>query len=158
MSVPPNLSSAPRSAGASAGEQNAGASRTVWIYVWIGIGTAMFFYLHLFHFPSVPIFHGGNQALFLDHAEHMLHGEVLYRDLFQFNLPGTEYLYYILFRCLGVHLWIGAFALLLAYSTIALLIFFFVAHGFMWLCRTAPCHCFSGYLPAHLNRRDSPLV
>ena len=123
MSIPPTLSLAPRSIRASASEQNAGMNGTVLMYVSVGIGAALFFYLHLFHFPAVPIFHGGNQSLFLDHAEHMLHGEVLYRDLFQFNLPGTEYLYYILFRCFGVHLWIGAFALLLAYTTIALLMF-----------------------------------
>ena len=66
-----------------------------WLHAALGLGAATFFYLHMFRFPAIPIWHDGGQAMYLEHAERMLHGEVLYRDLFQFNLPGTEYLYEI---------------------------------------------------------------
>ncbi len=53
----------------------------------------------------------------------MLHGEVLYRDLFQFNLPGTESLYYVLFRCFGVKLWPANLILCIALLTTAVLVY-----------------------------------
>jgi len=100
-----------------------GAHPARWLYVPVGFGAALFFYLHLFHFTAVPIWHDGDQAMYLEHAERMLGGAVLYRDLFQFNMPGTEYLYYLLFRCLGLHLWIGHLALFFAATTISLLVY-----------------------------------
>ncbi len=53
----------------------------------------------------------------------MLHGEVIYRDLAQFNLPGTEYLYYFLFRGFGVRLWLEPLALLVTETAITLLVY-----------------------------------
>ncbi|HZB88861.1 MAG TPA: hypothetical protein VE291_09415, partial [Terracidiphilus sp.] len=73
-------------------------------YAAVGLGAAVFLYLHLFRFPFTPISHLGDAAIFLEHAERMLHGAVLYRDIFQFNLPGMEFLYLFLFRCFGVRL------------------------------------------------------
>ncbi|MGD0155213.1 MAG: hypothetical protein ABSB50_03890 [Terracidiphilus sp.] len=105
------------------GQAMAGAHPARWLYVSVGFGAALFFYLHLFRFPAVPIWHDGDQAIYLEHAERMLGGAVLYRDLFQFNMPGTEYLYYFLFRCLGLHLWIGHLAFLLAATAITLLVY-----------------------------------
>jgi hypothetical protein len=105
------------------GQDMAGAHPVRWLYALAGFGAALFFYLHLFHFPLVPIWHDGDQAIYLEHAERMLGGAVLYRDLFQFNMPGTEYLYYLLFRCLGLHLWIGHLALFFAATAIALLVY-----------------------------------
>ena len=94
-----------------------------WMYALVGIGAAIFFYLHLFRFPATPVFHVGDQFNYLEHAERMLHGEILYRDLFQFNLPGTEYLYYSLFRCLGIRLWIAALASFIADTAVTLFIY-----------------------------------
>jgi hypothetical protein len=70
----------------------------------------VFLYFGLFKWPLIPIWVWGDQSIFLLHAERMLHGEVLYRDLFQFNMPGTECLYYILFRCFGDGLLIAPMA------------------------------------------------
>ena len=92
-------------------------------YAVIGAAALLFFYLHLFRPPFVPIFHPGDQTLYLEHAERMLHGEVLYRDLFQFNLPGTEYLYEWLFRGFGVQMWVGDLALLLALTGVTVMVY-----------------------------------
>ncbi len=94
-----------------------------WPYAAIGLGAMIFLYMHLFHFPFVPIWHWGDQSIFLEHAQRMLHGEVLYRDLFQLNLPGTEYLYYFLFLCFGVRMWIAPLAVLVALTADALLVY-----------------------------------
>jgi hypothetical protein len=94
-----------------------------WLYVAVGLGAALYFYLHLWRSLHVVFWYGVDQAIFLEHAQRMLGGEVLYRDLFQFNLPGTEYLYYFLFRLFGVHLWICAAALLVALTGITLAIY-----------------------------------
>ena len=103
--------------------QRAWIHQAKWPYGLLGLGSALFFYLHLFHFPFVPIWHDGDQFIYLDHAERMLRGQILYRDLFQFNMPGTEYLYYFLFRCFGVRLWIGSLALFLAGTAVSLMIY-----------------------------------
>jgi hypothetical protein len=94
-----------------------------WPYLALGFGAALFFYLHLFHYPAVPIWHPGDQSIFFEHAERMLHGEVLYRDLFQFNLPGTEFLYLFLFRVLGIHLWIAPLAMFVTATSVTLLVY-----------------------------------
>lgn len=93
------------------------------LYLALGSGAAVYFYFHLFRFPFVPIWHWGDQSIFLDHAEHMLDGQALYRDLFQLNLPGTEYLYYFLFLCFGVRMWIAPLAACITLTAAALLVF-----------------------------------
>lgn len=94
-----------------------------WPYLALGFGAALFFYLHLFHYPGVPIWHPGDQSIFFEHAERMLRGEVLYRDLFQFNLPGTEFLYLFLFRILGIRLWIAPLAMFVTATLVTLLVY-----------------------------------
>jgi 4-amino-4-deoxy-L-arabinose transferase-like glycosyltransferase len=94
-----------------------------WPYLEVGIVAAIFFYLHLYRFPFLPIWHWGDQSVFLDHAERMLDGAVLYRDLFQLNLPGTEYLYYWLFLCFGVRLWIAPLIVFVALTASTLLVY-----------------------------------
>ena len=94
-----------------------------WPIAVLGFGAALLFYLNMFRFPMVPIWRNGDEVIFLDHAARMLHGEILYRDLFQFNLPGTEYLYYFLFRCFGVRLWIEPLLLLLTETAVTLLVY-----------------------------------
>lgn len=90
------------------GEHELETRQPRWPYVALGVGAAIFFYLQLFHFPFVPIWTNDQDGtIFLCNAARMVHGDVLYRDLFQFNLPGTEYLYYFLFLCFGIRLWIA---------------------------------------------------
>jgi hypothetical protein len=94
-----------------------------WPFLAVAAIAASFFYLHLFRFPFLPIWHNGDQAIFLEHADRMLRGDVLYRDLFQLNLPGTEYLYYFLFRGFGVRLWIEPLVLLITEASITVLLY-----------------------------------
>ena len=117
-----STSSPSRAIPAAFGDALKGAPRdTRWLYLALGIAAAVFFYVHLFRFPFVPIWHWGDQSIFLDHAEHMLRGQVLYRDLFQLNFPGTEYLYYFLFLCFGVRMWIAPLAVFVTLTAALLL-------------------------------------
>jgi hypothetical protein len=108
---------------ARSAESKAVPPQAKWPYLEVGIVAAIFFYLQLFRFPFLPIWHWGDQSVFLEHAERMLHGEVLYRDLFQLNLPGTEYLYYWLFLCFGVRLWIAPLMVFAALTASTLLVY-----------------------------------
>jgi hypothetical protein len=121
------MSSISDSVGARAGAfhgDDAGQARVArWTYLSLGLGTAAFFYLHLFRFPLTPIWHDGDAAIFLEHADRMLRGAVLYRDIFQFNLPGMEWLYYIVFRLLGTRLWIPNAMLLCVGTAVTLLVY-----------------------------------
>lgn len=67
---------------------------------------AVFLYLQLFILPATPIQHAGDQAVFLVGATRMLEGQVIYRDFFRFVLPGTECIYFLLFKLFGVRAWI----------------------------------------------------
>ena len=108
---------------APSAESQAARRRAKWPYLAVGIGAAIFFYLHLFRFPFMPIWRWGDQSIFLDHAERMLQGAILYRDLFQLNLPGTEYLYYLLFLCFGVRLWIAPVVVFVTLTASTLLVY-----------------------------------
>jgi hypothetical protein len=79
-------------------------------------------YPALFRWPMIPVWRMGDQSIFLLHAVGMLRGRVLYRDLFQFNLPGTEALYYVMFKCFGVQLWVAPLAELAADTATVVLI------------------------------------
>jgi hypothetical protein len=108
---------------ASGAEIGAGNHGSKWPYALLGIAAAVYILVHLFHFPATPIWRDGDQSVFLEHAERMANGEVLYRDLFQFNLPGTEYLYYFLFRCFGFRLSIPSLAIFPTLTAVTLLVY-----------------------------------
>lgn len=97
--------------------------RALWLHAALACVAALFMYVHLFHGFLVPIDHTGDEYIFLDHAERMLHGKVLYRDISQFNLPGVEYLYYFLFRLFGVKIWLGTLVYLLASTGVTLMVY-----------------------------------
>jgi hypothetical protein len=63
-------------------------------------------YLNAFIFPHTPIYQGGTAAIWILDATKMLQGQVIYRDFFEFSLPGTQVLYLLLFKWLGVRAWI----------------------------------------------------
>jgi hypothetical protein len=108
---------------ATAGGHESECREARWPYLALAACAAVFFYLLLFHFSLLPIWREGDESSYLDHAEHMLHGQGLYGDLFQFNLPGTDYLYYFLFRIFGLKIWVGHFALLIAFTAVTVLIY-----------------------------------
>ncbi len=66
----------------------------------------VFLYASLFVQGHAPLWLSGDQTIFLLNAGRMLHGQVMYRDFFQFTLPGTEFVYLALFRLFGTRAWI----------------------------------------------------
>jgi hypothetical protein len=63
-------------------------------------------YLEVFFLPHSPVLSRGDQTIYLLNAARMVHGQIIYRDFFQFTPPGTELVYSTLFRLFGVHAWI----------------------------------------------------
>ena len=70
-------------------------------------------YLVLFIPPFTPIHLAGDGPIYLNDAKRMLAGEVLYRDFFQFSTPGTDLVYYALFKLWGPRLWLPNAVLLM---------------------------------------------
>ncbi len=82
------------------------------------LAVAIFLYLFLFKFPATPLFSDGDQSIFLYEGERMFNGDVMYRDFFEFTLPGTQALYALLFAIFGPFYWIvGAVTLVLGVVT-----------------------------------------
>jgi len=75
--------------------------------------TATFLYFSLFVDGRAPLWLSGDQTIFLLNAERMLHGQVMYRDFFQFTLPGTEFVYLAFFGIFGMPAWIPNVSLIL---------------------------------------------
>ena len=69
-------------------------------------GAAVFLYLRTFRLPGVPFVAHDDQTLFFARAVHVLHGQTLYRDFFEFVPPGTDLVYAAGFRLFGVHAWL----------------------------------------------------
>ncbi len=68
---------------------------------------AVFLYINLFVLPCTPIAGTDlDQSFYLHNATRMLDGQMIYRDFFQFTTPGSEIVYFCLFKLFGVHAWI----------------------------------------------------
>jgi hypothetical protein len=74
--------------------------------VWFLLAALAFLYLSLFIPPSTPIYSAGDSSVYLLNATRMFEGESIYRDFFQFTLPGTELFYLALFKLVGPRVWI----------------------------------------------------
>jgi len=77
-----------------------------WITACVVLGCALFLYLETFVLPNTPRAATGDQSIYLFDAARMLDGQVIYRDLDHFTLPGTSALYLVLFKIFGVKAWI----------------------------------------------------
>jgi hypothetical protein len=80
--------------------------RPPWVLPSLCAGAAFYLYINLFVSPRVPILLGGDQLYFWMDAQRMLHGELPYRDFFQFTPPGTDIVYFVLFRLFGPQIWV----------------------------------------------------
>jgi hypothetical protein len=74
--------------------------------LWLSIAVGLFLFFSLFVFPNLPIWTGGDQAIFLADAHRMLKGQVLYRDFFQMTFPATQLYFLSLFKLFGPRTWI----------------------------------------------------
>src|SRR5215469_4987269 len=80
-------------------------------------GAIAFLYLRTFLLPATPFIDVSDQVLFFSRATHLVHGRVLYRDVFEFVTPNTELIYATAFRLLGIHAWIiQAWAIVLGFA------------------------------------------
>jgi hypothetical protein len=62
-------------------------------------------YLRLFVLPHTPLLVWGDALGYATKGVRLLEGELPYRDFFEFLTPGTDLVYALVFRCLGVSLW-----------------------------------------------------
>src|SRR5215472_319202 len=86
-------------------------------------GALIFLSLHLFVPPFVPLWIGGDQTVYVFNASRMLHGDVIYRDFFQFTMPGTELVYLTFFKLFGAREWVpNVVLMLLGVTSVALMI------------------------------------
>ena len=98
--------------------------RPTLLTVSILVGGFIFLYLSLFRLPNIPIpYLPGDSKTYLLNASRMLHGQVIYRDFFEFTPPATEVFYLILFKIFGNRAWIpNATLIVLGLSTAYLMI------------------------------------
>jgi len=69
-------------------------------------GAAAYLYLNLFILPGTPALLSGDQIFFWMNGQRMLHGELPYLDFFQFTPPGTDLVYFAVFKTLGPRIWV----------------------------------------------------
>ena len=74
--------------------------------LWFLLGVAVFVYLEVFILPAIPVLIANDQSINLDNAVRMIHGQGIYKDFFQYTLPGTELFYFALFKIFGIRAWI----------------------------------------------------
>ncbi len=92
-------------------------------YAAFAVSAAVFTFLLTFKLPATPILIEADHLLFAYEAARMYNGDVIYRDFFEFTLPGTQTLYTLFFAAFGMRYWIiPALSILLsaAYSIILL--------------------------------------
>ena len=66
---------------------------------------AAYLYLNLFILPGTPALLSGDQLYFWMNGQRMFHGELPYLDFFQFTPPGTDLVYFAVFKTLGPSIW-----------------------------------------------------
>src|SRR5215471_21684531 len=80
-------------------------------------------YFDLFLFPATPILLRDDQVYFWMNAQRMLHGERVYQDFFQFTPPGTDLVYFAIFKIFGPHIWVTNAVVLALGIAVSLLCF-----------------------------------
>jgi hypothetical protein len=85
-----------------------------WLILFTLLACGVFVYLQVFVLPATPRVAIGDQSIYLHNAARMYEGQLIYRDYDYFTLPGTDVLYFVLFKLFGVRAWIPQMMLLLA--------------------------------------------
>jgi hypothetical protein len=79
------------------------ATRTT---LFVLLAAAVYLYLNLFVLPNIPILLGGDQVFFWLDGQRLLYGQRIYQDFLQFTPPGTDLLYFALFKLFGFRIWV----------------------------------------------------
>jgi hypothetical protein len=69
------------------------------------LGLSLYLCVNLFTNAATPLLLGGDQLYFWMDAQRLLHGEQVYRDFFQNSPPGTDLVYFSVFRLFGPRIW-----------------------------------------------------
>jgi hypothetical protein len=69
-------------------------------------GAAVYLYANLFFSPRIPFFLSGDQVMFWTYGQHLLSGARIYQDFFQYTPPGTDLVYFGLFKLFGPYVWV----------------------------------------------------
>lgn len=73
---------------------------------WAMLAAGVYLYFSLFVPPFTPFDFMQDEGIFLLDATRMLHGQMIYRDFFEFITPGTQLIYLLLFKIWGARTWI----------------------------------------------------
>jgi dolichyl-phosphate-mannose-protein mannosyltransferase len=87
------------------------------------LGSGLFLCLNLFSFSGTPFLLGGDEQVFWLNAQRLLHGELIYRDFFEFTPPGTDLVYAGAFGLFGSRVWVPNVVQLLLGVTLCWLCF-----------------------------------
>lgn len=74
--------------------------------VWVMLGVFGYLAAILFASPRTPYLLGGDQMFFWLDALRLLSGQHIYRDFLQFTPPGTDLVFWSLFKLLGPRIWV----------------------------------------------------
>ena len=77
-----------------------------WSDLWVLVGSSIYLYLSLFTLRGTPFLLSGDQVFYWMDAEHMMAGGRIFRDFFKFTPPGTDLLYFGVFRIFGLQIWV----------------------------------------------------
>jgi len=91
--------------------EKAATGRALWIFTATLI--CAYLYLQTFIVPHVPILQRDDQITFVVNAVRMLRGEMIYKDFYQYTPPGTDLIYFALFKMFGVRAWIASIVVFL---------------------------------------------
>src|SRR5271170_2705105 len=94
-------------------ENCSGQHKIAWAWPVLLTGTALYLYANLFAFPNIPFHLDGDQTFFWVYALRMLHGDLIYRDFFQFTPPGADLFFLGIFKLFGPRIWVMNSAVLL---------------------------------------------
>jgi hypothetical protein len=81
-------------------------ARRIWPEIGLLFGSGVYLYYNLFTITGIPYLLDGDQVFFWVYAQRLLNGEYIYRDFFQMTPPGTDLVFFSLFRLFGPRIWI----------------------------------------------------
>jgi hypothetical protein len=87
------------------------------------LGSAIYLCFNLLSLRGTPFLLGGDEQVFWMNAQRLLHGELIYRDFFEFTPPGTDLVYLGAFELLGSRIWVPNVVQLLLGSALCWLCF-----------------------------------
>jgi hypothetical protein len=91
------------------------------------LGSVIYLYANLLTSAHTPLLLGGDEQVFWMNAQRLLHGELVYRDFFEFTPPGTDLAYLAAFRLFGSQVWVTNLVVLLLGAALS------------WLCYRVAC-------------------